>query len=100
MSMHDGQQQGERPEVVEAAVMASAEVSEVIEQPAKIMRIGTMIRALLEEARSAELDQAGRDRSSCPHPRRTGDLPRQLRDQGPLQEGNARHVHRGVTQRR
>lgn len=62
MSMHDGQQQGERPEVVEAAMMASAEVSEVIEQPAKIMRIGTMIRALLEEARSAELDQAGRDR--------------------------------------
>ncbi len=35
---------------------------EVIEQPSKIMRIGTMIRTLLEEARSAELDEKGRDR--------------------------------------
>jgi hypothetical protein len=35
---------------------------EVIEQPSKIMRIGTMIRTLLEEARSAELDERGRDR--------------------------------------
>ena len=60
--MHDGQQRVERPEVVAAAVAASTEASEVIEQPGKIMRIGTMIRALLEEARSAELDEAGRDR--------------------------------------
>src|SRR5690606_38300084 len=35
---------------------------EVVEQPAKIMRIGTMIRALLEEARNADLDAAGRER--------------------------------------
>jgi hypothetical protein len=41
---------------------ADGEKSEVIEQPGKIMRIGTMIRTLLEEARSAELDERGRDR--------------------------------------
>ena len=36
--------------------------NEVIEQPAKIMRIGSMIRQLLEEVRSAELDERSRDR--------------------------------------
>ncbi|MDH4145198.1 MAG: bacterial proteasome activator family protein [Acidimicrobiia bacterium] len=35
---------------------------EAIEQPAKIMRIGTMIKTLLDEARSADLDEGGRDR--------------------------------------
>ncbi|MBA2955187.1 DUF2587 domain-containing protein [Nocardioides sp. MAH-18] len=33
-----------------------------IEQPAKVMRIGTMIRQLLEEVRSAPLDEASRVR--------------------------------------
>lgn len=34
----------------------------LIEQPAKVMRIGTMIKQLLEEVRSAPLDEAGRER--------------------------------------
>lgn len=55
--------QPERPEIVGAAEGQSEEhPSEVIEQPAKIMRIGSMIRQLLEEVRSAELDDASRDR--------------------------------------
>jgi Protein of unknown function (DUF2587) len=36
--------------------------SEVIASPAKVMRIGAMVRQLLEEVRHAPLDEAGRDR--------------------------------------
>ncbi|MBM41854.1 MAG: proteasome activator [Actinomycetota bacterium] len=38
------------------------EVDESIEHPAKVMRVGTMMRQLLEEVRSATLDEASRDR--------------------------------------
>ena len=34
----------------------------MVEQPAKVMRIGTMIKQLLEEVRAAPLDDAGRQR--------------------------------------
>ncbi|SDI85986.1 Protein of unknown function [Frankineae bacterium MT45] len=34
----------------------------MVEQPAKVMRIGTMIKQLLEEVRAAPLDEAGRSR--------------------------------------
>ena len=37
-------------------------VYELVEQPAKVMRIGTMIKQLLDEVRSAPLDEAGRAR--------------------------------------
>src|SRR3954454_3121632 len=33
-----------------------------VQQPAKVMRIGTMIKQLLEEVRAAPLDEAGRAR--------------------------------------
>ncbi len=36
--------------------------SEAVSQPAKVMRIGAMIRQLLEEVRRAPLDEAGRER--------------------------------------
>lgn len=36
--------------------------TETIEQPAKVMRIGSMIRQLLEEVRQAPLDEASRQR--------------------------------------
>jgi hypothetical protein len=39
-----------------------ADVTAQVEQPAKVMRIGTMIKQLLEEVRSAPLDDAGRRR--------------------------------------
>jgi hypothetical protein len=38
------------------------EVAEQIEQPAKVMRIGSMIKQLLEEVRAAPLDDASRNR--------------------------------------
>ncbi len=37
-------------------------VTELVEQPAKVMRIGGMIRQLLEEVKSAPLDEASRAR--------------------------------------
>jgi proteasome activator-like protein len=37
-------------------------IGEMVEQPAKVMRIGTMIKQLLEEVRAAPLDDASRAR--------------------------------------
>ncbi len=37
-------------------------VTELVEQPAKVMRIGSMIRQLLEEVKAAPLDEASRNR--------------------------------------
>jgi len=38
------------------------ELTDLVEQPAKVMRIGSMIRQLLEEVKSAPLDEASRNR--------------------------------------
>ncbi|KQY30538.1 MULTISPECIES: bacterial proteasome activator family protein [Nocardia] len=47
----------------EKAVSESAEsLTDMVEQPAKVMRIGTMIKQLLEEVRAAPLDDASRSR--------------------------------------
>ncbi|WIM86537.1 bacterial proteasome activator family protein [Candidatus Mycobacterium wuenschmannii] len=37
-------------------------ITDLVEQPAKVMRIGTMIKQLLEEVRAAPLDDASRTR--------------------------------------
>jgi len=37
-------------------------VAEMVEQPAKVMRVGSMIKQLLEEVRAAPLDEASRAR--------------------------------------
>jgi hypothetical protein len=37
-------------------------IHQMVEQPAKVMRIGTMIKQLLDEVRSAPLDDASRNR--------------------------------------
>ena len=37
-------------------------VTDLVQQPAKVMRIGTMIKQLLEEVRAAPLDEASRNR--------------------------------------
>jgi hypothetical protein len=37
-------------------------LTDLVEQPAKVMRIGTMIKQLLEEVRAAPLDDASRSR--------------------------------------
>ena len=41
---------------------ANRPVTDLVEQPAKVMRIGSMIRMLLEEAKAAPLDEASRTR--------------------------------------
>ncbi len=40
----------------------SENVTELIEEPAKVMRIGSMIRMLLEEVKAAPVDESGRTR--------------------------------------
>jgi hypothetical protein len=42
-------------------------VPDMVEQPAKVMRIGSMIRQLLDEVKSAPLDDASRQRLSRFH---------------------------------
>jgi len=37
-------------------------ITDLVEQPAKVMRIGSMIRQLLEEVKAAPLDEASRNR--------------------------------------
>jgi hypothetical protein len=49
-------------------------VAELVEQPAKVMRIGSMIKQLLEEARVAPLDEAGRARLRDIHRRSIAEL--------------------------
>ncbi|WP_405179092.1 bacterial proteasome activator family protein [Nocardia sp. NBC_01377] len=41
---------------------AGESLADMVEQPAKVMRIGTMIKQLLEEVRAAPLDDASRTR--------------------------------------
>jgi hypothetical protein len=50
----------------------------LIEQPAKVMRIGSMIKQLLEEVRSAPLDEAGRIRLAGIHERSLRELEKGL----------------------
>ncbi len=38
------------------------DITDLVEQPAKVMRIGTMVKQLLEEVRAAPLDEASRSR--------------------------------------
>jgi hypothetical protein len=52
------------PEVMEEGQQAeeAKEPQEAVESPAKVMRIGSMIKQLLEEVRGAELDEPSRER--------------------------------------
>ena len=62
--MSESAQGTEMPEIVlpDGAGGDGAQPSEVVEQPAKVMRIGAMVRQLLEEVRRAPLDDKGRAR--------------------------------------
>ena len=51
-----------RVEGIETENLGAEEDADYISQPAKVMRIGSMVKTLLEEARSADLDEAGRKR--------------------------------------
>jgi hypothetical protein len=46
---------------------AERHITDLVEQPAKVMRIGSMIRQLLEEVKSAPLDEASRARLADIH---------------------------------
>ena len=50
------------PEVVGVTGAADDEINETIDHPAKVMRIGTMLKQLLAEVRSTDLDEASRQR--------------------------------------
>ena len=52
----------EHPEVMPSSAARDGDDRESVEQPAKVMRIGSMIKQLLDEVRSAPLDEASRDR--------------------------------------
>ncbi|WP_232847914.1 bacterial proteasome activator family protein [Occultella kanbiaonis] len=71
----------ERPRVVVAsasglgvATEEGADPASLVEEPAKVMRIGTMIKQLLEEVRSAPLDEAARERLAEIHERSLHEL--------------------------
>jgi hypothetical protein len=49
-------------------------LTDLVEQPAKVMRIGTMIKQLLEEVRAAPLDDASRGRLREIHARSVREL--------------------------
>lgn len=51
-----------------------ADVTDLVGQPAKVMRIGSMIKQLLEEVRTAPLDEAGRARLAEIHERSLHEL--------------------------
>lgn len=52
--------------------------SDMVEQPAKVMRIGTMVKQLLEEVRAAPLDEASRARLKDIHSSSIRELERGL----------------------
>ena len=52
----------EKPEIVDTDVGVDDEIDETIDHPSKVMRIGTMLKQLLEEVRGASLDEASRGR--------------------------------------
>ena len=51
----------------EAAADDEGGLTGLVEQPAKVMRIGTMIKQLLEEVRAAPLDEASRSKLATIH---------------------------------
>jgi hypothetical protein len=53
---------GVAQETTAAEASGERPVTEMVEQPAKVMRVGSMIRQLLEEVRAAPLDEKSRAR--------------------------------------
>ncbi|WP_211878916.1 bacterial proteasome activator family protein [Pseudarthrobacter albicanus] len=57
-----------------AAVPKGSQLQDLVDQPAKVMRIGTMIKQLLDEVKSAPLDDAARVRLAEIHERSIREL--------------------------
>lgn len=49
-------------EVVNGMTSGQVQATESVTEPAKVMRIGSMVRQLLEEVRGTQLDEASRER--------------------------------------
>jgi hypothetical protein len=62
MTMTDGQASDGEAGRDDDQADGERNIAELVEQPAKVMRIGGMIRQLLEEVKSAPLDEASRTR--------------------------------------
>ncbi|HYH77899.1 MAG TPA: bacterial proteasome activator family protein [Arthrobacter sp.] len=57
-----------------AGTKSKASLQDLVDEPAKVMRIGTMIRQLLEEVKAAPLDDAARGRLAEIHERSIKEL--------------------------
>ena len=70
MSNHQPEDQDPRVVIIDpqglpteqAGAEDGEQVTDLVEEPAKVMRIGSMIRMLLEEVKAAPVDEAGRSR--------------------------------------
>ncbi|MCB0979587.1 MAG: bacterial proteasome activator family protein [Ilumatobacter sp.] len=60
--MTDPMQEVEHPEVVSGVPMHQEVPTETVTEPAKVMRIGSMVKQLLEEVRGSQLDEHSRER--------------------------------------
>jgi len=69
----EGLQQGPAPEPAEQKRPRTA-LQDLVDEPAKVMRIGTMVRQLLEEVKRAPLDEAARSRLAEIHERSIKEL--------------------------
>jgi hypothetical protein len=68
----DGERRGDEQEHQEPRERTNP--ADLVEEPAKVMRIGSMIKQLLEEVRNAPLDEAGRARLAEIHRRSIKEL--------------------------
>jgi hypothetical protein len=58
----DGAERGELIVPGQTPDVSPVEMTETVSEPAKVMRIGSMVKQLLEEVRGSELDEASRER--------------------------------------
>ena len=81
--MSDPQDQGAMPDVMQAIPVPAVgtpgaadggDQEESITQPAKLLRIASMVRELLEQTRQASLDEPGRKRLADVYQRAVGEL--------------------------
>lgn len=74
----EGEEQGERVVVASPERIgihdSKDDPTAAVEEPAKVMRLGMMIKQLLEEVRSAPLDDAARERMAEVHERSLSEL--------------------------
>jgi hypothetical protein len=63
-----------QPGPASAEHLKGTQLQDLVDQPAKVMRIGTMVKQLLDEVKSAPLDDAARTRLAAIHERSIREL--------------------------